>query len=66
MNFRAGPRDVVAGGALEAEGLNRAAKATRGESMRGGGTLLLLGGSGGPPPEIFLKSMYLRTHFKPF
>ena len=36
--FRAGPRVGVAGGALEAEVLNRAAKAARGkgESMKGG------------------------------
>ena len=35
---RAGSRDVVAGGALEAEVLNRAAKVARGEgeSVRGG------------------------------
>ena len=35
---RAGSRDVVAGGALEAEVLNRAAKAAKGEgeSVRGG------------------------------
>ena len=35
---RAGPRDVVAGGALKARVLNRAGKAARGggESMRGG------------------------------
>ena len=38
-------------GALEAEVLNRAAKVARGE---------------GPPPETFVKSMYRRTHFKPF
>ena len=38
VRIRAGPRDVVAGGALTAEVLNRAAKAAsggRGESMRG-------------------------------
>ena len=36
--IRAGPRDVVAGGALEIEVLNGATKAARGEgeSMKGG------------------------------
>ena len=53
------------GGALKAEVLNGAAKAVRG-SMRWGMNPLSLGGSGGPPPENFSKSMYLRTHFKPF
>ena len=53
------------GGALKDKVLNRAAKAARG-SMRWGMNPLSLGGSGGPPPEFFSKSMYLRTHFKPF
>ena len=68
MVFRAGPRDVVAGGggALKAVVLSRAAKAARGESMRGGCPPFIRGVSGGPPPENFSKSMYLRTHFKPF
>ena len=62
-------RDVVAGGggALKAEVLNRAAKASRGESMRGGGlNPSMIRGSGGLARKFFLKSMYLRTHFKPF
>ena len=36
--IRAGPRDVVAGGALKGEVLNRAAKSARRGSMRGGST----------------------------
>ena len=50
---RAGSRDVAAGGALKAEVLNRAAKAARGESMRGGLTPLSLGGFGGLPRIFF-------------
>ena len=42
------------GGALKAEVLNRAAKAVRGESMRGGCTPLSLGGSG-DLPQNFIK-----------
>ena len=34
--------------------------------MRGGLNPPLIRGAGGPPPENFVKSMYLRTHFKPF
>ena len=72
------PEMLLAGGALKAEGLNRASKAARGDSMRWGGgeyergvdpppPLHSSGGEvGGPPPEIFLKSLYLRTHVKPF
>ena len=43
-----------------------------GESCEGGGGYdrgdepTLIGGVRGPPPENFSKSMYLRTHFKPF
>ena len=48
------------GGALKGEGLNRVGE------MRGDCTPLLLGGVPGPPPDFFFKSMYLRTHFKPF
>ena len=47
-------------GALKAEVLNRAG------SMSGGMNPFSLGGSGGPPPIFFSKSMYPRTHFKPF
>ena len=51
----------------KAEVLNRAAKAAR-----GGGEYEredeppLIRGVRGPPPGNFSKSMYLRTHFKPF
>ena len=38
----------------------------RGEIMRGGLDPPLIRGAGGSPPENFVKSMYLRTHFKPF
>ena len=61
--IRAGPRDVVAGGALKAKVLNRAAKAARGYER---GDQFFIRGVRGPPPENFSKSMYLRTHFKPF
>ena len=50
------------GGALQAEDLNPAAQAVCG--MRK--PLLIGGGSGGTPPVIFLKSMSLRMHFRPF
>ena len=52
---RAGPRDVVVRGALKAEVLNRAAKAARGGSMRGGlnPPLIRGGGSGGLPRKNF-------------
>ena len=60
---------VSAGGtrsrSLEPSGESREGE---GESMRGGGVNpppLSLGGRGSPP-ENFVKSMYLRTHFKPF
>ena len=54
---RAGPREV----------LNQAVEAARGEGeeYERGWTPLSLGGQGSPP-ENFVKSMYLRTHFKPF
>ena len=58
------PGMFLPGGALKAEILNRAAKAVRGYER--GNEPLPLGGSGGPPPDFFSKSMYLRTHFKPF
>ena len=54
-NFRAGPRYVVAGGALKAKVLNRAAKAAMrwwGESMRGGLNPLSLGGLGASPGKF--------------
>ena len=52
---RAGPRDVVAGGALKAEVLNRAAKSTKGG---------VLGGSGGPPPDFFFKIFVCENAFQ--
>ena len=52
------------GGALKAEILNRVAKAVRGYER--GNEPLPLGGPGGLPRIFFSKSMYLRTHFKPF
>ena len=52
-------------GALQAEGLNRAAQAvSRGESMRGGYPRSLEGVWS--PLEFFLKYMSLRMYFKPF
>ena len=66
-HYRSGPDPEMllpgGGGALKAEVLNRAVKAPKGWSMRRGMKHLSLGG---PPPEKFSKSMYLRTHFKPF
>ena len=65
---RAGPSYVVAGGGggTESRSLEPSGESREGESMRGGLNPLSLCGSGGPPPEFILKSMYLRTHFKPF
>ena len=56
------------GGGTESQSLEpsgKSCKAARGggEYERGGVNPLSLGG---PPPENFVKSMYLRTHFKPF
>ena len=52
------------GGALKTEVLNRAGKAARGYER--GDKPPLIRGVPEHPPEIFSKSMYLRTHFKPF
>ena len=66
MHFRStsltglGPEMLLPGVGTESLGLNRAAKAARGESMRAPSH------GGEAPPELFLKSMYLRMHFKPF
>ena len=49
-------------GALQAEDLNRAVQAVSGVRT----PLLIGGGFGGAPPKIFLKSMSLRMHFRPF
>ena len=65
ISYRAGPRGVVAGEALKAEGLNRATRGG-GEYERGLNPPVIGGGVGGAAPETFLKSMYLRMHFKPF
>ena len=69
IRIRAGSRNVVAEGALKAEVLNRAAKAARGGYERGDEPSLFRGGGGGPgglARNFLKKSMYLRTHFKPF
>ena len=51
---RAGSRDVVAGGALKAEVLNRATKAARGEYEMGDEPPLIRGGGpGGLPRKNF-------------
>ena len=62
---RAGPRG---GGAVQAKGLNRVAQGVSGvEYERGGWNSPLKGGGvPGSSPEIFLKSMSLRMHFRPF
>ena len=56
VTFRAGPRDVDAGGGTESRSLEPSGESREGvgESMRGG-TPLSLGGYGGPPPEFFFK-----------
>ena len=65
---RAGPRGVNYGGGgtgsrrLEPSGASR----ERGREGEGVDPPIVGGGSGGAPPEIFLKSMSLRMHFKPF
>ena len=68
---RAGPRDVVAGGGGGGGGGGTKSRSLEpsDESREGGmrgGYPLSLGGFGGPPQEIFSKSMFLRTHSKPF
>ena len=50
---RAGPRDVVAGGALKAEVLNRAPKAARGGYERGNEPLLIRGVRGSSLGKFF-------------
>ena len=54
ISYRAGPRDVVAGEALKAEGLNRATRGG-GEYERGVEPPCHWGGSGGGCPGNFSK-----------
>ena len=52
-------------GDTESQSLEPSVESQEG-GMRGEMSPFSLGGSGGPPPVNFSKSMYLRTHFKPF